>query len=453
MSDVAVAAKDRFAVAEQRYLSTTPGSLALYERARKVLPDGLGRSSIPFFHYPIFVDRAEGKFLYDVDGRPILDLWNAASSLPLGHAPPSVIEAVQAQVARGLGFGAMNPLEVELAEILAEQIPTMQRVRFTASGTEATMFAVRLARAFTGRRLFARMEGSYHGLHDMMCSGQGMSLGGTWLGLNDDPVSNGVLPEVREGVVFLPFNDLAACEEIIEAQASELAALIVEPFLGTGGGIPAEREFLAGLRRLCDRHGIVLIFDEMISIGMARGGAQAFYGVAADLTATGKLIGGGMPLGVFGGRADIMKLLDAVGGVPPMMHTGTWNGHPLVMAAGVAQMKALTPEVYAYLGHIGDYMRERARALAERKNVAVQVLGVQHFSAFHYTDQPIRTHADTKTADGALSRRVAFSLLSQGFYLFGGRSNLSAAVDEADIDRFIAALEIAFDEAGVTDTR
>lgn len=438
-----------FAAAEERYLAATPRSRELFERAAKVLPGGVGRASIPFFHYPVFIERAEGAFLYDVDGRAVLDMWNGASSLPLGHSHPHVMAAVRAQLDKGLGFGAPAVIETELAEQIQERVPSMERIRFTASGTEATMFAIRLARAFTGRQLIARMASSYHGTHDMLMSGAGASIGGTWLGLNDDPVAAGVLPSVRDGVVFMPFNDAAGCAAIAEQRASELAAIIVEPFMGTGGGVAAEPGFLAALRKLCDRHGILLIYDEMISIGTARGGGQEYYGVAPDLTATGKLIGGGMPIGAFGGRAEVMDLLLPVNGVPPVLHTGTWNGHPLVMAAGVATLKALDDAAFRYLGHIGEYYRAAVRRLVGELGLAVQVTGISHFSALHYTAQAVQTPTDAATSDMAVSRRVHFSLASQGYWMFGGRSNLSTAIAESDIDRMIEALAIAFAEAGV----
>jgi glutamate-1-semialdehyde 2,1-aminomutase len=444
MANAPAAFKD----AEQRYFAATPKSRALYERAKSVLPNGIGRAGIPFIHYPVFVEHAAGQYLYDADGRQILDLWNAASSLPLGHSHPAVVGALQEQLSRGIGMGVPGAPEIVLAELLRARVPSMEKMRFTASGTEATMFAVRLARAFSGRQLMGRMGNSYHGTQDMMMTGEGASLGGSWLGFNDNPVSAGVLPSNRDSVVFLPFDDLPGCEAIIERRAAELGTIIVEPFMGTGGALLASAEFLGGLRRLCDRHGIVLIFDEMISIGMGPGGAQGFFGIKPDLTTTGKLIGGGMPIGVFGGRADIMAMLEPVDGVPPVLHTGTWNGHQLAMAAGAAQLRALDDAAYRYLGHLGELFRTRIRALAAEMGVPAQVTGSHHFSAIHYAPTPVRVPADVRRADQALARRVGFSLLSQGFMMFGGRSNLSTAVTEADIDRFIEALAVAFEEAG-----
>jgi len=434
--------------AHKRYLEATPKSAAKAEEARRYMPDGISRSGVPYQFYPIFLERGEGQYLYDLDGRRILDLVNGHSALALGHAHPAVVAAVAQQVTRGTGLGLMESTEVELAAMLQERFPSMELLRFTASGTEATMYAVRLARAFTRRPKFARFEGSYHGLHDMMCSGMGMNIGGSWAGSNGEPVSLGVSPSVAGEAVFLPYNDLAGCERILAGQADELACVIVEPILGGGGGIPSEPAFLRGMRELCERSGILLVFDEMISAGLAPGGAQEFYQIAADVTTGGKVLGGGMPMGVVGGRADIMRLCEAKNGVPEVFHTGTWNGHPLAMAAGVAQLRTMTPEVYERLGELGDYFREGVRRTAAKGGVQVQVTGLQHFSCIHYTDQPVRNHRDARRSNATVAKNVAFSLLSQGFYLLGGRSNLSVVTTHEDLDRFFEALAIAFEEAG-----
>ena len=193
-----------FERAEQRYFAATSNSRALYAQAQELLPNGIGRAGIPFLHYPVFIQRAQGQYLYDADGRQILDLWNAASSLPLGHAHPAVMAAVAEQMQNGLGIGMPGTPELELATLLRARVPSMERMRFTASGTEATMYAVRLARAFTGRLKLGRMGNSYHGTQDTMMSGAGSTLGGTWLGFNGNPVSAGVPPSVRDDVVFLP---------------------------------------------------------------------------------------------------------------------------------------------------------------------------------------------------------------------------------------------------------
>lgn len=428
----------RFSDVEQRYIDATPRSRALFEEARGFMAAGVSRASLAMGPHPIFIERAQGKHLVDVDGNVLIDFWNGASSLPLGHRHPAVVTAIEEQVTRGPGFGTMSAGEVNFARLVSERIPSMERIRLTLTGTEATMFAVRLARAYTGRMKFARMEGSYHGSHDMLCSGRGAALGGIWPGTENSPVATGVPLEVRNHVVFMPFNDLKECTRIVEASAGELATIIVEPFMGTGGGIAAEPGFLEGLRTLCDAHGILLLFDEMISIGLDRGGAQAFYGVTPDLTAAGKLLGGGMPMGVFGGRADIMALLEPAGGVPRVLHAGTWNGHATCVAAGTAQLQALDEEAYRHLHRNGKRLRDGVRNLADRTGIPLQVTGVGHFSAFHFNERPIRTHSDTWGNDAARMLRVALAMLTRGFFMFGGRTNLSTAITEDDIDRFVS---------------
>lgn len=439
--------------AYDRYVAATPRSRARFEAAQEHLPGGINRGGMYFNEYPLFIERADGCYMYDVDGRAILDFGNLSFSLPFGHRDPGVIDAIKAQLDNGLMFMLMNDTEVELARLLRERTPSLERIRFTCSGTEATMFAMRLARAFTGRTRFARMRGSYHGSHDMMCAGTLVLTGAMQPGTEDNPVSAGVPRWLAHDVEILAFNDLEASSRTVRAHSGELAAIIVEPVMGSAGMIPPDPEFLRGLRALCDEDGIVLIFDEMISFGIAAGGAQEFYGVRPDLTCAGKFIGGGMPIGCFGGRADIMALCELRQGQAIVQHTSTFGGHPVVMAAGIAQTKQLTPEVYARLGALGDYAREGIRAVAERKKVAVQVTGVQHLFGLHFTPRPVRTQADAAQADAAIANRLGFSLLSQGVHLAGRwRGAVSTAMTFQDIDRFLAALEVAFEEAGAVGT-
>jgi glutamate-1-semialdehyde 2,1-aminomutase len=433
---------------EARFRERTPSSLTLADEARQYIPDGITGTSLANAVYPVFIDHAQGQYLYDVDGNRYLDLSNGYSALPLGHMAPSVIEAVAQQMKNGLGLGLMNATQVKLASMITERYASMQKMRFTASGSEATMFAVRAARAFTGKTLFARMEGSYHGMHDMMCSGMGMNVGQTWLNTENDPVNNGVLPSVREGVVYLQFNDIEQNMALLEPRLGDLAAIIVEPVMCYAGCIVPEPGYLNALRAFCDRHGVVLIFDEMVTLGLAGGGGQEYFGVTPDMTTSGKILGGGMPVGIFGGRADIMAQFAGGGGRPMVHHTGTWNAHPLSMAAGIAQLEALGPEQFAYLGEIGDAMRMKVGALAAKMGVPIQVTGVQHISCFNYTDRPIRNRRDALHSDNGLAARVAFSLMSQGFYMLGARTNLSTAITHADIDDYVGALAVAFEECG-----
>jgi glutamate-1-semialdehyde 2,1-aminomutase len=439
-----------YADAEHRYLEKTPTSKALFERAKAVMPAGVTRHALQTMLYPIVGERGEGAFMIDADENRYLDMISGSGATILGPRNDDVVAEVRDQVEKGLGFTVTNSIQIELAELIKQRVPSMELVRFTTSGTEATMFAIRLARAFSGKTLLARNEGSYHGLHDMMMTGHGGALGGTWLGYNDNPVGAGIVPELRESVVFMRFNDLEYSTRVVEAHKDEIGVMILEPFAGTAGGIDADPAYLKGMEALCRKYGIILIFDEMVTIAMDYGGAQGYYGIKPDMTATGKMIGGGMPIGVLGGRAEIMnQLAPAENGVPPVMHSGTWNGHPVCMQAGVSALKRMTPDKHAYLREIGDYMRNSVRAVVADCKVPFTVTGVAHMSGFHFNPGPVRTRADALRSDGARMARFGFSLLSQGFLTLGTRTNLNTEITKSHIDSFAEAVAIAFEESEI----
>jgi len=449
------------AAALDRYTAATPGSRRRYEEALRLLPDGVSRSAAYFTPYPTFIERGSGAYLTDVDGRSILDFGNGNRSLLLGHNHPAVIDAVRQQLDRGLAFSLMSDPELELAASLQERVPSMELMRFTASGTEATMFAVRVARAKTSRMIFARMGGSYHGTHDML------QVGGPNTPMFPQPgtegeqsVGWGIPPHLREDVVYLPFNDLDGTAQVFDEHRREIATVIVEPTIGGGGYLPIDADYLAGLQDLCRRDGTVLVLDEMISMGIGRGGAQGLYGVRPDLTTTGKVIGGGMPMGCFGGDAELMRLVEwvkddrVISGTASsnsrtrVSHMGSFNAHPLAMAAGAAQLAALTDDVYARLAELGDYVRNELRALTQRKGVTLQVTGISHLIGLTFINRPIRTIADTAGADRSFARRMELSLMSQGFNFPEGRLGcVNAAMTTADLDSFVSAVDLAIDEA------
>jgi glutamate-1-semialdehyde 2,1-aminomutase len=415
---------------EEQFLATTTGSRALYEQALQVMPGGITRTSIYSEPYPVYAARGEGCRVWDVDGTRRLDLVVNYTALVVGHAHPAVVRAIQQQAALGTSFAAPNPPEVRLATELVERVPSIDKIRFTNSGTESTMMALRLARAFTGREKFAKVEGGYHGSHDLV----------------QDPDLAGTLHQVREYAVVLPYNDAPGAIEIIDRHAGELAAVIVEPILGSGGMIPADAEYLQALRNACDRHGILLIFDEVISFRVARGGAQEMYGVAPDLTTLGKVIGGGLPVAAFGGRADVMELLDPrrPGFLP---QAGTLNGHPLGMAAGVATLELLTPEVYAELDRRGERTREGLRALFAEHEVAAQVTGVSSLMQIHFTEQPVRSHRDAMRTDARLRKEFVMGLCNHGVLLNSrGMAALSTPVGDAEVDEFLEAVDIVLSD-------
>jgi len=416
---------------EEQFLATTTGSRELYEQALKVMPGGVTRTSIYSEPYPIYAERGEGCRVWDVDGTRRLDLVVNYTALVVGHAHPAVVKAIQEQAARGTAFAAPNPLEVKLASELVARVPSIEQVRFTNSGTEATMMALRLARAFTGRSRFAKVEGGYHGSHDLV----------------QDPELAGTLPDVRDYAVILPYNDAAGATEILDRVGRELAAVIVEPILGSGGMIPADPEYLRALRQACDRHGALLIFDEVISFRVARGGAQERYGIRPDLTTLGKVIGGGLPVAAFGGRADVMELLDPrrEGYLP---QAGTLNGHPLGMAAGVATLELLTPDVYVELDRRGERTREGLRALFAEHEVAAQVTGVSSLMQVHFTPDPVRDHRDVMRSDARRRQEFVMGLCNHGVLLNSrGMAALSTPAGDAEIDEFLEAADVVLTEA------
>ena len=416
---------------EEQFRATTTRSRELYEQALQVMPGGVTRTSIYSEPYPTYAARGEGCRVWDVDGTRRLDLVVNYTALVAGHAHPAVVEAIREQAARGTSFAAPNPPEVALARELVERIASIEKIRFTNSGTEATMMALRLARAHTGRTKFAKVEGGYHGSHDLV----------------QDPEVAGTLPDVGEFAVVIPYNDAAGATAILDRHGAELAAVIVEPILGSGGMIPADPEYLRALRAACDRHGSLLIFDEVISFRVARGGAQELYGIRPDLTTLGKVIGGGLPVAAFGGRADVMELLDPrrPGFLP---QAGTLNGHPLGMAAGVATLALLTPEVYAELDRRGERTREGLRALFAEHEIPAQVTGVSSLMQIHFTPEPVRNSRDVQRTDARRRKEFVLGLCNHGVLLNSrGMAALSTPVGEAEIDEFLEAVDTVLTEA------
>src|SRR5205823_5720742 len=372
------------------YRETTARSRALHERAVTVMPGGTTRTTTYFAPYPLCIERGEGCHVWDVDGTERIDMIGNYTAMILGHSHPKVVEAIRAQAARGTGFAAANPVEVELATLLCERVPSLDAVRFCNSGTEATMFAMRLARAFTGRPKIARVEGGYHGTHDYaeVSTHPVVDEAGPPDAPRAVPDSIGTPDWALENIVVLPFNDAGAAEAIIRRHAGSLAAVILEPIIGAGGVIAARPVFLQRLRDVTVELGILLIFDEVISFRVGPGGAQEMYGVTPDLTTLGKIIGGGLPVAAFGGRADVMELLDPRR-EPNLAQGGTYNGNPLGMAAGLACMQELTPDVFAELNRKGERVAEQLSEVFASHGVPAQINGVGSLLAIHFSDKPV----------------------------------------------------------------
>ena len=400
------------------YLARTPGSRALFERAARSLPGGSTRTTIFSAPYPPYMVRGAGIHTWDVDGNEYRDFLGNYTSLILGHAHPEVVAAVEAQVRRGSAFAAPTETEIELAEEIRRRLPSIERIRFTNSGTEATMFALRAARAFTGRDLVATFDHAYHGTHDTVLAG-----------------SRGVPAATSELVLVLPWGDPDGVERAIASRERDLAAVIIEPVQGAGGVRAADPAFLQFLRSLTERIGALLVFDEVIAFRVGPNGAQGrLGGVRPDLTTLGKIIGGGYPSGAFGGREDVMRQFDARR-AGALVHGGTFNGNPVAAAAGLATLRHLTPERYADLEAAGDRLRDVLGAAFARDGIDASVGGVA--SMFQVYPGPSLAAPEGLTPQAAMF----LGLLLDGFHLAPrGMGALATPASDADIDDLVASL-------------
>ena len=427
-----------------RYQKSTPRSRRLYDRALKVMPGGTTRTSVYFLPYPPYVKKGRGCHIWDVEGCRRIDFVNNYTALILGHAHPRVLRATRGALSKGSAFASPTESEIRLAQIIKDRVPSVEQLRFVNSGTEAAMFALRAARAFTGRRKIAKFEGGFHGTYDWVQVS--VRTPSEKLGPKEAPLSileaAGIPSEVADQVVVLPFNDKENVERILKRHKGEIAALIVEPIPAMAGMIPPRDGFLSFLQEITREEGIVFILDEIITLRVHQGGAQALYGVKPDLTLMGKIIGGGFPVAAFGGRADIMALLDPRSGAPAIPHPGTYNGNPVGMAAGIATLKLLTPRAYEHLNGLGELLRKRLNHLFGRLGVAAQVLGVGSLFFLHFTDKDITDYRIARSADLAKLRGVFLGLMQEGiFFSERGMGCLSLPMSEKEIDRFVKGME------------
>ena len=430
---------------EQRvYEEKNNRSREAYERSCRVLPGGVSRTLCYFPPFPCQTASGEGCWMVDLDGNRRLDLFNCATALILGHRPPAVIKAVQEQLSRGTAFQTNSGLETVLAEMLVERVASVEQIRFTNSGSEGTQMAIRAARAITGRPKIAKMEGGYHGTHDSVEISVRPPMGAA--GLAEAPLavagSAGINPGVVADVVLLPYNNLPATEAILAKEASKIAAIIVEPILGSVGFVPAEREFLHGLRAEADRYGALLILDEVQSFRLDRGGAQKLFEITPDLTCFGKIIGGGFAVGAFGGRRDVMTLFDTPSGKGTIPHAGTFNGNPITMTAGIATMEQLTEPVYTRLNGMGDRLRERLWQLGKQYRIPMQITGIGSMFKIHFSPSPVRDYRSTLQASNLLHTALFLFGLNRGLFLSeAGRCCVSLAMGDAEVSQYLGIVE------------
>ncbi len=389
-------------------------STELLKAAQKVIPGGVD-SPVRAFRAvggePPFIARGEGAYLWDADGNRYTDYVLSWGPLILGHAQPAVVEALAEAVARGTSYGAPTALETELAELVIEMVPSVEMVRFVNSGTEATMTALRLARAYTGRHKIVKFEGCYHGHADLLLvqAGSGVAT----LGLPDSP---GVPPGATQDTLNAPFNDLAAVDRLFERFPEAIAAVIIEPVAGNMGVVPPADGFLGGLRELTLAHGVLLIFDEvMTGFRVALGGAQELYGIDPDLTTLGKVIGGGLPVGVYAGKREIMETVAPAG---PMYQAGTLSGNPLAMTAGLITLKELRrPGVFQEIVAQTERLCRGIGLAAEKAGVPIYQTQVGTMFCTYFTEGPVTNYAGAKISDTAAFGRFFQAMLEAGVYL------------------------------------
>jgi glutamate-1-semialdehyde 2,1-aminomutase len=431
---------DRAESPSERYAERTASSRALWERARKSLPGGNSRTTIYHDPYPLYLVRGAGCRVTDADGVERIDFINNYTSLVHGHCHPAVVEAVRRQAESLMSAAAPNELEVELAERIRERLPSVELIRFANSGTEATMLAVRAARAFTGRTTIGVFAGGYHGTHDWGVSipaDPGVGPGGA-----------GVPAAVADAIVTAPYNDVDAARAALEPHLDDLAAVVVEPVMGAGGVIPAEPGFLSFLRELTEDAGALLVFDEVIAFRVGYNGAQGRYGIAPDLTTLGKIVGGGLPVGAFGGRAEVMELFDPRS-ERRLTHGGTFNANPLSMAAGLATLADLPPGAYERLEALTAELRTKLVRLFEDAGRPAVVNQAGSLFNIHFVDGPVRDHADVLRGDTALLRDLHVAMLGHGIlFTPRGMGCLSTPMTSAEVDAFVDAARLALAELG-----
>ena len=425
-------------------MQQTEQSAVLFEEARQLIPGGVD-SPVRAFRsvggVPRFIERGSGAHIWDVDGNRYVDYVLSWGPLVLGHAPAEVVSALRQQATLGTSFGAPTRLEVELARLVTETVPAVEQVRFVNSGTEATMSALRLARAFTQRDKFIKMSGHYHGHGDLLLvqAGSGVAT----LGLPDSP---GVPASTTAGTLTAPFNDLAAIEGLFQKFPGQIAAIIVEPVSGNMGVVPPRPGYLEGLRSLTEQHGALLILDEvMTGFRVARGGAQELYGIRPDLTTLGKVIGGGLPVGAYGGRGDIMRLVAPEG---PVYQAGTLSGNPLAMTAGLATLHTwLAPGIFERAAQAAVVLEAGLQQAAKSAGIPLQTARAGTMLGFFFNDAPVVDYESAKRSDTDRYAKFFHAALEEGVYFAPSQFEaafLSTAHTPDIIETTLAALRRVF---------
>jgi len=420
----------------ERYLSTTPKSKKLYERAKRFLPAGVSYFLRFMEPYPFYTRRAKGSKLYDVDGNEYIDFWIGHYALILGHSPPKVMREVKRQLDNGTHYGTAHELEIALAEQVVKMVPSAEMVRFSNSGTEAMMYATRLARTVTQRDRISKFEGGWHGGYDALHVAVKQPF--------NVPESNGLTQGALKDTVVLPFHKIEPIRKVLKKE--KLAAIFIEPLLGAGGGISVQKNFLKELRELCTENATLLVFDEVITgFRLAPGGAQQFFGVKPDITVLGKVLGGGFPIGAVTASREIMEHMNPLLYERPKFsfHGGTFCANPITMTAGLATLNILQDgKLINRLNREGENLRRQLKDVFERKNLDVQVTGLGSLWHTHFTKEKINDSNAAARADKEKLTKYHMHLIENGVFLSPGKMGvLSTAHTRADLEKLVLETE------------
>jgi glutamate-1-semialdehyde 2,1-aminomutase len=434
---------------------TAPRSARLYERAVSVMPGGNTRTTVYFAPHPLYAEKGQGCIVTDIDGVARIDAINNFTALIHGHGRAEILAAVTDQLMRGTCFGMPTASEIELAELLCARLPAVEQLRFTNSGTEAVMSAIKAARAYTGRPMIAKCEGAYHGTYDFaeVSESSGPDSWGDRQRPKSVASSRGTPSGVLDDVIVLPFNDVEASEHLLRSHATRLAGILIDPMPNRAGLIPATPDFLAMLRRVANETGALLIFDEVISFRLGFHGAQGRFAARPDLTVLGKIIGGGFPVGAVGGRAEIMSVFDPSKGKPSVPHGGTFTANPITMVAGHAAMQLLTPAVYDTLAALGDRLQQGFEAVLRRHDVKGQVSGLGSMRRIHFVAGELRDYRSiyAGAAQACLMQQLHRAMLKNGVIIAPtGLMALSTAMATEDIDVIVRAFDLSLGELSVS---
>ena len=427
----------------ERYQNRTRESRAHHNTAKEYLPGGESRTATFYTPYPAYMEKGEGCRLFDGDGNEYLDFLNNYTSLIHGHAHPAIVETTRAQLGKGTVLGSPSVIQYKHAKLLCERVPCLEMLRYCNSGTEATLFAMRAARAFTQRDMIIKMDGGYHGSHDAVEVNVIPDTGASDLPERHIEVA-GVPQSVLNDILVAPFNDLDSVEILLKKHADKIAAILMEPMLGSLGMVPPQTDYLKGMRKLADQYGVLLIFDEVITLRLSTGGLQALSGVTPDLTALGKIIGGGFPVGAFGGRKDIMQRFDPAH-PETMVHSGTFNGNNITMAAGIATLELYDGAAADRINRLGERLRKGVNDVFLRAGISAQATGLGSLSQIHWTGQTITRAKDTYAARMAareLPRLFHLEMMNRGIFMASrGMCAVSTPMTEKEIDRAIDECE------------